>query len=320
LEELYGLPNGDEQHVNTTGSTRQRDISIRCRTYGFTDVASGLLEEQERELAHEKEDERQRETIHGAQALVHRIDPALRIFVLNGIQSLGLLTLRQCLELTSNLSSLSSVSFLKSRRLLATRDFRDTVVVARNYQGAMDNFLRGVRWLLSTSKDPDLIILISPFEANELLPEIRRSPYLHLHLYSPRVSRATPSFEDLGFFRFPTSPFTPPSREVIHELNLFAGQLFLADKESYNAVRSMLGLHLREVPEEFKKDVEADGFVRGQRARQALAIDHCAFDRSPVAFLKQLTGWRRKGQGYALSHLGQILHGNPLDENLEFDA
>ena len=39
---------------------------------------------------------------------------------------------------------------------------------------------------------------------------------------------------------------------------------------------------------------------------------HCRFMQSPVPFLKALFDMRRKGQGFANSHLGRILNGELL--------
>ncbi|KAJ6477478.1 hypothetical protein DFH09DRAFT_435710 [Mycena vulgaris] len=70
----------------------------------------------------------------------------------------------------------------------------------------------------------DLLVVVSPFEANKWLPEIRRSEFVSLHLYTPRLSRnAFWSFENLESFTVAGRRSRVPRPQLIHELNLFAG-------------------------------------------------------------------------------------------------
>ncbi len=69
--------------------------------------------------------------------------------------------------------------------------------------------------------------------------------------------------------------------------------------------------------------VACDGFVIPEhriKLDQAMAR-FCRFTLSPVAFLRVLTGLRRKGQGFGASHLGKILNGELLRyEHFEMQA
>jgi len=177
----------------------------------------------------------------------------------------------------------------------------------------MDDFLRTVQWILITPKSPNSMLLLSPFEANELFPEIRLSQNASLHLYSPRTSRKVRSIEDLDFFTVSRRPdFIRPHRLVIHELNLFAGQLFFRDRASFEEVCEMLGIWLRELPDELRGKTDAGGFVQDEDARKIVGIRNCLFSKNPMAALRELVGWRRKGQGFTLTHIGLVLHGNNL--------
>jgi hypothetical protein len=319
LDELYGVRDGSsvERRGNAEPSEREQAIRKKCEEFGawvFRD--SALLEEQERELAHEKEDERQVERPLVATALEHRIDPALWSFVRSGATSGSFISIPDCLK---NTSAPLPAGMFRSANLCATTDFYNTISIpkSRALSGAMNNFLRTVQWILSNSQSTTYL-LISPFEANVLLPKIRKSRSAFLHVYAPRVSRNTPSFEDMQFFTVPRprSGFLMDSWTG-QELNIFAGQLFLLDRKSFEELCSLLGLHLKAIPDAYKKYVDAGGFVRSAKARRALGIQDCAMESSPVAFLSEFIGWRRKGQGFALTHLGQILHGHNL-ENSEF--
>jgi hypothetical protein len=323
LEELYGVRDGEHFDSGEVLTVRQKKIWMKCKEFGIGGGQTGaLLEEQERELAHEKEEERQVERAVGATPLRHFLDPALVRLVKSGnleyIRSLGLkvASLFRCLQETTQASALSKIStdFFQSELLFATEDFFRTVDLSSG--DSMDDFLRPVQWVLSTTIFPNTLLLLSPFEANELLPHIRSSRYVSLHVYAPRTSRKVRSIENLDFFTVPRRPeFILPPRHVMHELNLFAGQLFFGDRASFQEVCDMLGLYLGEVPDRLRGKIDTHGFVKDKHTRQIEGIGNCCFSRNPIVFLRELIGWRRKGLGFTLTHVGLILHGNNLAAN-----
>ncbi|KAF8586884.1 hypothetical protein K439DRAFT_1552162 [Ramaria rubella] len=321
LKELYGVRalsdaaslDDDEESPND----RRRAIKAKCEAFNI--VLSGntaLLEEQERELAHEKEEERQVERVCGATPRDHFLDPALQRFVQFGSPFANSISLADCLRGTSHISVLGAMTkkFLCSTQLRATTDFANTIVLASgSTAGSMNDFLRPVQWILRSIAQPDVLLAVSPYEANMLLPLIRKSNYVRLHIYSARTTRLCRSFEDLDFLVVPHPKYiAPPLCQNMLELNLFAGQLFFRNQEAFRQTCCMLGLHLDEIPDHLKGEVDAGGYVRDEDVRSALSIQGCAFTASPVGFLRELIGWRRKGQSFALTHLGQILHGNNL--------
>ena len=106
-----------------------------------------------------------------------------------------------------------------------------------------------------------------------------------------------------------TLPPFPP--KVINELNLFASQLYFQSMDAYEETCGMLGLYLKELPEdlgEYSSTIGVTGFVRGPEARAALGLHATQFSDNPVEFVKKLIGLRRKGQGFLPTHLGQVLH------------
>ncbi|KAJ6458143.1 hypothetical protein C8R47DRAFT_1246692, partial [Mycena vitilis] len=321
LEEFYGIVSRSTRQALPVTSM-QASIQERCQQLGITPSNSALSEEQERELAHEKEDEREVERVPGAQAHDH-LDRDLQYFIETG--TFGpvntFITLEDCLAHTSWISMLPEGQIFRGRGLCATRDFRDTVVLGSTpSNGSMDNFLRPVQWIISTSKSADILILVSPSEANKWLPAIRRSEFVYLHLYSPRNSRNTFwPLDTLDSFTVPNERSVPINRYLLHELNLFAGQLFCADKRSMKEVCGILGLHLQSVSQrgDLQGMVDSTGFVN-ERARRALGLEACSFVTTPLPFFRELFGARRKGQGFALAHMGQILRGNdPKDPAFE---
>ena len=320
LEELYSVEDEFHQHTSDGASELQRAIYSKCKDFGFRPGrGSALLEEQERELSHEKEEERQVERTKGAEPLKHYLDPALRTLVESGQYptSFEYISLSKCLHQTSKAGELRGISdaFLLSDGLRATEDFSLTIQLSRGDHN--DDFLRPAQWILTTTKCPQVLLLISPFEANELLPSIRKSKYTSLHIYSARTSRAVRSFENLDFFTVPPRAIVPlPYRHTIHELNLFAGQLFFRDRVSFQETCNLLGLHLSEIPDELRGEIDVTGFIKNEQERQRQGA---IFKTNPVSFLRELVGWRRKGQGFILTHVGLMLHGNnPGDD--EFDS
>ncbi|TRM56132.1 hypothetical protein BD626DRAFT_587475 [Schizophyllum amplum] len=334
LRELYGPHDVAETTDNGKEPTEgQREILKRCEQYGFSiSHNSQLLEEQERELAHEKETEREIQRAPPAKPKPHCVDPMLARLVRGDIPSLtNFRTLRDCLAVTSvhQEIGLLSRSFFQGRNVVATHDFVETIELSPRASHEKDGFVRPVHWIVSTRKAPDALVLISPFEANEIMKDVRQSSDVRLHLYTPRTSSNMRAFDDMTFLITPSyitpssaaTTYAPPARTVLHELHLFAGNLFLRDEAAYREVCQMLGLYLDEIPDAMKGQVGVDGFVRSEQARAGLDIEDCRFERSPTAMFRTLVDLRRKGQGFLLTHIGQMLYGNALasDEFLNDD-
>lgn len=79
--------------------------------------------------------------------------------------------------------------------LLVTRDFIRTVKRPGGNSSMsfnVDSYLRPVQWIISFPKEKGAYIskhqlmIISPFEADQLLPLVWISRYVTLHLYAPR--------------------------------------------------------------------------------------------------------------------------------------
>jgi hypothetical protein len=203
-----------------------------------------------------------------------------------------------------------------SSRLLATRDFATTI----KSSGYPKDYIRPVTWILSTSQGGRYLILISPWEANELLPHIRDSSHVHLHQYAPRTMANMRSFEDLKFYSIPTSRQVPAQRWGVNEiaqLNLFAGQLYLKNFDEGIRFCNMLGLYVDDNASGDGSPIkyESDGFVLPIHRRGAM-LEQCLFAESPLLAIKNLVGWRRKGLNYLPTHLGKILHGGLVREGL----
>ena len=174
----------------------------------------------------------------------------------------------------------------------------------------LTEFLRPVNWILSSGSGKDsTVVVISPYEANELLPIIRKSDKVRLHIYAPRVTFSMRSFSDLTFHSIPNSlaeSWSAPTH-IRTELNLFAGQLFFDNKAEYERVCVLLALSKAHPGAE---RVELDGFVLpAYRTGKS-----SPFSKSRIPTLKKLIELRQKGKEYHRTHMGQILSGKPLSE------
>jgi hypothetical protein len=272
-----------------------------------------MAEEQEREVNHEMEMERQVEQpvkVIPAKDVIHK---DIRAFVNTGkVPSLS--GQIRSLFVPTGLHKLLNRTPQWSPSPLATASFAATTT---NSVGTiLTDYLRPVNWILSSGSGKDsTIIAISPYEANELLPVIRKSE-VRLHIYAPRTAASMRSFSNLTFYSIPgsaaetrTTPWTAPAH-VRSLLNLFAGQLYFDSREEYERACVLLGMHMAHPG---AKQIEVDGFVLpAHRTGEA-----SPFSTSPIATFKQLMGLRRKGMGYGGTDLGRVLNGRPLGYDRE---
>jgi hypothetical protein len=305
LETMYGVADHNSERIHPAFDIPA--IRERCLELGVHSLSdSRMEEEQEREVNHEIERERQVQRPPNTQPAKHTIHPDVRTFVTTGVVS------RESRAFSSPFTSMAGLtdSRLWSQNLLATKDFSTTI--CSPVSNATD-YLRPVNWIItSASPHGTLFVMVSPYEVNELLPVIRRSNKVHLHQYSARVTQTMKSFEDLMFYCIPSSPspLVSPPIDVRNQLNLWAGQLYLEDLEAYLRLCNFLGLYTTETND---IPIQADGFIEPCH-RPRIALPQSPFTKSPLPFLRELTGLRRKGMGYMSSHLGKILHAKLLTE------
>jgi hypothetical protein len=256
----------------------------------LTDVR--MAEEQEREVNHEAELERHTEHPPKVFPAEHCIADEIRNFVSTGILA----------EPSTNIISLFTPTgideALDSMREwtpspLATTDFAITTTDSRTTD--LTDCLRPVNWILSSGSGKESVaIVISPYEANELLPIIRKSGKVRLHIYSPRVTASMRSFSDLTFYTIPESPGKKwtAAAHLRTELDLFAGQLYFGSVQEYRRLCALLALHMGHPG---AKHIDADGFV--PRAYRTDRTQRSPLTASAIATFKKLTALRRKGNG-----------------------
>lgn len=314
MEDRYSPHLTAHANSNLPSASKSRailEIQERCKEFDCLGIQqSTLLEEQERELSPEMEQERQVQKPHPADPRKHTLHPDVVDFIKSGrmpSSSSAFIPAFQTLWNTSAANGFDVKEFPES--IATTLDYRDTVTLSGD-ASLPDSYQRPVQWILSTTGNGNTVqrmVIISPHEAQELMPSIETSNHVTLHLYAPRPNLAFPPLDSLKLY---TSPLLgkdwqlPSSIRLL--LNVFSGQLYFASYTDYEETCRMLSLAWQAT--ENGTVVEADGFIPyGTCERERI------FTKSPVKFLKVLlTKIRRDCEGIDKTHWGRIFSGEKL--------
>jgi len=110
--------------------------------------------------------------------------------------------------------------------LYVSTDFVGTVWLPQDKPD--DRYERAVNWIL-WSPTAETALIISPFEAEELVGRVRAAkvPRTHLLVYAAATTRKMLCFDDLKFYAVPSLPasWTPP-KWLTRDLGIFAGRLY----------------------------------------------------------------------------------------------
>lgn len=312
LEEMY-LDSEDKTTDLPFGFTDDNDdlnaqvlISEWRKLNNATQQASKLQEEQEREVAHEIEQERQIQrppTIEPRKHSVHRI---VREFVRDGQLPTNKDGLKPVFECLHHTTAKKLYIPLFETSLFATDDFIHAVKTK-----PYDDYIRPVNWVLvSQGSAIAEVLLLSPYEANELLPNIRESSNVSLHLYAPRTSKSMFSFSRLEFLSTKPSHYTLASK-TLSTLNLFAGMTYFDSYQEYQKFCYFCGLIGGTARAVSNTHVSSEGFVHPSgRSAEWVSV----FDKSPLPLIKALLGMRRKGDDWTTTHMGRIVDVRVLKE------
>ena len=239
---------------------------------------ASVHEEHEREVAHEVESEIQIERPPKATPYNRAVDLRIKAFILYASEeNLRVFPTTAILKHTSITQAKTNNPPLFWNHLHVSTDFAQTV-----QHDILDQYLRPVHWILVPKTLPiESLLLISQYEANQLMHDILSpSSSVLLLNYEPRVTRSMLSVEASSY---PSTPlekeawgrFTP---ELMLELHLFAGQLYLNTYEDYMLLVRELG--------DAKSEVAPT-----------------------VGMVKEWMGMRRKGHNYLQTHIGQVVSG-----------
>ena len=304
LEELYSPARRRDLNTITIPTIRQRCLELGVLSL----LDQNFDEEQEREVmsVHEIERERQVERPSKATPASHEISWGIREFIQGKFVALPPSFRAFTPSVVCNIDPNDVPTWNQS--LFATPDFCKVVD-----GGQAGKYLRPANWVLSrASATGPAFVFLSPFEVNELLPEIRTSKSVRLHIYTPRTHKALRSCDDLLLHTIPAVPphWTAPPL-LVDQLNLFAGQLYLRDYDTYIRVCRFLCVYANDLDDAGYFKVQNDGFIEPAH-RPLKARRDRSFQKSPLPFLRDLIGLRRMGMQFSLTHMGKILDGRPL--------
>ena len=303
LMEMY-MPGCSQSNSSTNLPLGIRD---RCASLNaFPLSADRMNEEREREVSREIEREREVKQPPEASPAEHFLHPEVVQLVRTGVVSSSSHSAAFC-----HVFSTSSKDAWNPYTL-ATADFCKTIVETESVQGHMDGCLRPVQWILSGKMDNnDALILLSPFEADQLMPEIRISKHVRLHLYIPRTTKHMKPYDGLGLYSIPSLPLDwIPPQKLIHQLNVFAGQLYLKDHKSYLELCELLGIHTKDLRGKTGKVLEFN-WLSNPRSINAEIKDRLRGTPLPLAMLLLAI---RQGMGFGGTHMGRVLEGWLLTE------
>ncbi|CAK3844903.1 Hypothetical predicted protein [Lecanosticta acicola] len=302
-----------------------RRIAERCREFDDLQFNSGTLqEEQERELAPEIEQERQVQRAPPAQPAKHLLHPDVERFAMRGELTAGSNAYYIAFTLLRRTSAEKTFpsSYLGTQQLIATADYAQTVE-RKGISFVQDSFLRPVQWILTRcANGSDIvqdIMIISPFEANELYHRMGQSKATTLLVYKPRANSGYAPL-DVHLHTIsarPIVPVIPLSLSV--QLDIFSGQLYFSSYKHYFETCRFLGLSPKALTAEMEQEgweVAADGFILRDNVGQVGGESR--LKKSPVGFLKALMSMRRNGDGVSKTQVGGLLDGK-LFQPSEFE-
>ncbi|KAH0834181.1 hypothetical protein J3R83DRAFT_11490 [Lanmaoa asiatica] len=314
LVELYA-----PHHSSNATPFTVPEIRERCVSLGIASLRpGGMDEEQEREVVHEVEREREVERPPKASPAKHSVSDEVASFVTTGAIPNRTTVFRPIFTTLNNTSAVTNESRVWSRWVLATEDFCRTIVPSEGGSPSkMDEYLRPVQWIVSSkSAVKHVLVILSPHEVGQLLLSIRKSGNVDLHLYTPRTTKLMKPSDDLSLYSIPevSADWTPP-QGLMSQLNVFAGQLYLSDHAAYIRLCRFLCVYAQDLQDEEDMVVQYDGFIKPEHRRGSLGGQtQRTFQSTPLPFVKVLLGLRRKGMSFAQTHMGKLLEGRLLTE------
>ncbi|KAF6811565.1 hypothetical protein CPLU01_15094 [Colletotrichum plurivorum] len=263
---------------------------------GLDQDSATFREEQERELSPEIEQEREIQRPPPATPATHSLHPDLLRFVTHDTVPEDSKAFKPAFSALSYTTAARHFDVGKLRGgLLVTSDFALTIKPL-GIGHVTDQFQRSVQWILTSASGAGVIeaaVVINPFEAQQLLSEVKTSSFVSLHLYSPRPNMGFRPLDGLDLYTVgPHRGASPkPALPLATQLNLFAGQLYLKSMEEYCSTRRFLQLS-REGESNDQRDSDAPG----------------GCDEALVHFLKVvMTKLRRDCESIDKTHVERIL-------------
>ncbi|KAG2362076.1 hypothetical protein BDR07DRAFT_1609735 [Suillus spraguei] len=161
LEKLYAPAPMDNIASQTL---LDKELLERCSSLGLGISPDNRLdEEQEREVVHEIEREREVQRPPRVPAATHRIDEDIRYFIRTGHIPDGSCAFTAAFDTLTKTSAAFSECQPWSQDVFASRDFATTV----SARDQTDSYIRPVNWILSSNaiSDTPVLVIVSPFES-----------------------------------------------------------------------------------------------------------------------------------------------------------
>ncbi|QDS69602.1 hypothetical protein FKW77_008638 [Venturia effusa] len=286
--------------------------------------ASAMQQEVERQVSIEIEKEEVVEHPSSIQALTPLLSPGVKEFVRTGqlpnkpraakdASNSAIYPASLMMERTSALPNKKDKVW-NPKNIFVTRDFVETIDAAKSAR--LDPYLRRVRWILASLVSGEILI-ISPHEANDQLEIIKQSKFVRLHLYGPRLNQSATNMSKLDFYFVSGQKNNLvgwPSAEVIRDINLLAGSLYLDSFEQYEKLLKHLGV-LSRMEDKLTGpgwNIGGDGFADPEARKLLNWKSDCPFSKSPIPFFETWISVCLKGQDFGSSHLGHITSSRPL--------
>eukprot|EP01088_Endostelium_zonatum_P016698 TRINITY_DN4620_c1_g1_i1.p1 TRINITY_DN4620_c1_g1~~TRINITY_DN4620_c1_g1_i1.p1 ORF type:complete len:3251 (+),score=438.35 TRINITY_DN4620_c1_g1_i1:210-9962(+) len=279
---LQGIRVSSINDKNLFWEEQAEAIVTRCSGHvaGKTRFAQIIDEEQERELEQEQEQERQVSRPGPRKAAEHAIlEPRLINLVKNGAENIVELSswlkpLSGALQNTKLWNKVRNQSWGQNQ-VFVTHDFIKTVT-----GDGLDSYLRPVNWILIIEIKTNIIaIIISPFEANELIVKCEASKNAALCMFAARVSINQDqllSNEGLTVSerQWDIKNFKNYGR-VNADIMVMGGSLYFGDKEEQEQYVGVVGYVPEPRDEKEKLAVERrwttmNGYLRSERRREVV--------------------------------------------------
>ncbi|KAJ3055431.1 hypothetical protein HK097_010525 [Rhizophlyctis rosea] len=306
-------------------------VARRCEQYvpNVKMYAQMLGEEQERELEHEIEEERQ--IARPAPAIPY--SPCLNRYLKHmittgrpGPSGGDLLLLPSALRHISLSNAVQPNAW--SQQLSVTSDFNNVIKRGRNE--TTDQFLRPVHWILALPT-ASKYVLISAYEANEVIRIMRTSAstVATLHMYTRQTRRDQKSLYNAFGLILPPSPSLSIPRNLTAQLAVFSGSLFFNTLEDESAYCNFLGFYPRPwigVQQHSESGViGSDGYTDSERRVELNGeIAQSKFVANPTELVVALINLHNSGVSSGRSHAISIVLRNRREfggeSELEADA
>lgn len=274
---------------------------LEVHAKGVMQFSHALDEEQEKELEQELEEQRFLQRPPAVEAATHKIDKRLGDLILNGVTDNIIDILKSQRSIFSIAMSLMHTQLFRTykknnqnawpKHLFVTKDFK---TVIESSSQAMDEFLRPIFWIvrIKNARGNDILLLMSTYECNMLLPVIRKSKNAVLFMYRPRLSKSHDSL--LHDPKLQITAMDVVDEISVHDeiaIGMYAGIMYFQSEDEQNAYCGFLGLIPRPRSQELeiafnKGTIQAKGFVPSGNRHYSEAISSCVgqcmFEENPV--------------------------------------